>query len=826
MTGRRAGYTTTTRTSAAKTISTAAFTSAPIPTVSGTTTVGRVLTANAGTWKPAATLTYRWKRAGTAITGATGRSYTLTPADAGTAITVSVTGRRAGYTTTTRTSADVAVPGPPESGPVVHVTADITADTDWDPAAQTVYLVEGSVAVLGGATLRIGPNAVIKAAASGAIRVEGGLVVEGVAGSPVVFTSLVDDSVGGDTNGDGDATAPPSDASGSSWSGVHVLDGGSATVRFAEVRYASYGIATVDERGYSSPRANVVDLSHVTMVQSPIRISVDRSGSNAGTATVRVEDCTVRDTSGDGISVTATGVPVGSGTQIPVPVVQNNTVTGAGGVAVDVRGDKLDGALLRGNSGSGNQVNAISVTGTLVTDTTIPLGGLPLALNGRSSAWRYLTVASGVTLRVEQGAVIKSLAGGLRVEGGLVVEGVAGSPVVFTSLVDDSVGGDTNGDGDATAPPGVGDWNGIVALPGGVAQLDGVDVRYAATALSVTGAEAAIHGRLTDSGVGVSSDGSYVDARDVDWGTPDGPAPGDVIGAGAQIAPWVGYTAPPRPAPAAPQPVSTSNPGECKAVAAFGLRGSGEAPQGTRVSMFFPWTMPEFTGAADGFGSYNTSIVDSFEEIESVAVKRIAIQYQALAVPVVNPAVLPGEYNGSIYDGVDKLIARMERESIDCPTEKFVVVGYSQGALAAHLALRILARTDPQLLERVEGVAFVADPGRQFNPAEDWWRSASYESPRTIHLYAPGVVESLSAGVWSAANLFNGDVAGPLPDAVATSTVSLCHNRDLVCSAFVGASVGQHTNYTESELQGLAALLARTVPGGSGSISWTLSIHP
>jgi hypothetical protein len=59
-----------------------------------------------GSWGPAPVqLAYRWKRNGVAIAGATGRTYTLTRSDAGKSVTVTVTGRKFGYTTVSKTSA-------------------------------------------------------------------------------------------------------------------------------------------------------------------------------------------------------------------------------------------------------------------------------------------------------------------------------------------------------------------------------------------------------------------------------------------------------------------------------------------------------------------------------------------------------------------------------------------------------------------------------------------------------------------------------------------------------------------------------------------------
>lgn len=78
------------------------FTNVPTPTISGTAQVGKILTAKPGSWSPApSSFQYQWYRNGKAITGATGRTYTLAPAIKGGTVTVRVTAARTGYATTT-----------------------------------------------------------------------------------------------------------------------------------------------------------------------------------------------------------------------------------------------------------------------------------------------------------------------------------------------------------------------------------------------------------------------------------------------------------------------------------------------------------------------------------------------------------------------------------------------------------------------------------------------------------------------------------------------------------------------------------------------------
>ena len=73
------------------------LTATPKPTITGSTVVGKKLTAKPGTWKPSSvTLTYQWLRNGKAIKGATKKTYTLTKADGGKKVSVKVTGKKKG----------------------------------------------------------------------------------------------------------------------------------------------------------------------------------------------------------------------------------------------------------------------------------------------------------------------------------------------------------------------------------------------------------------------------------------------------------------------------------------------------------------------------------------------------------------------------------------------------------------------------------------------------------------------------------------------------------------------------------------------------------
>ena len=105
--GSKKSYPSLTRTSAqTAAIAAKPFGSAPTPTITGTLRVANTLTAHPGTWSPAATdFDYQWYRSGTAIPGATGKTWLLNGADYNDKITVRVTAKRSLYATTSRTSA-------------------------------------------------------------------------------------------------------------------------------------------------------------------------------------------------------------------------------------------------------------------------------------------------------------------------------------------------------------------------------------------------------------------------------------------------------------------------------------------------------------------------------------------------------------------------------------------------------------------------------------------------------------------------------------------------------------------------------------------------
>jgi len=98
--GVKTGYTTkrVTSTSTLKVIV------AATPTIAGTTSVGKKLTAKSGTWTAGTSLSYRWYAGGKAISGATKSTFTLTSAQRGKTVVVKITGKKSGYATVTTSS--------------------------------------------------------------------------------------------------------------------------------------------------------------------------------------------------------------------------------------------------------------------------------------------------------------------------------------------------------------------------------------------------------------------------------------------------------------------------------------------------------------------------------------------------------------------------------------------------------------------------------------------------------------------------------------------------------------------------------------------------
>jgi hypothetical protein len=332
-------------------------------------------------------------------------------------------------------------------------------------------------------TLTISAGAVIKFDLYDSLNVQGQLLARGAPGNEIFFTSLHDDSVGGDTNGNGNATAPAK----GDWYYIQLSSNSSrVNLDYAVVRYGgSFGGGIYS--GYSDPILSVSN--------SAISDSDSRGLYLTGGGTVTVTNSTVENNDDEGIYVASSAASlfvtgssinnngrdgIGAGSNV---IATSNVISGNLESGIELRPTNAvlsatindntitnnieDAIYVNYNGGAGLPVlsnNTLSGNGL---DNGIGLGGsLGISMTLPASYYltfvsRDLTINSNTTLTMEPGTVLKFDAGGsLRVYGILLAQTTPGNEIYFTSIHDDSVGGDTNSNGNATSPV-KGDWSRI-----------------------------------------------------------------------------------------------------------------------------------------------------------------------------------------------------------------------------------------------------------------------------------------------------------------------------------------------------------------------------
>ncbi|MCE5264828.1 MAG: hypothetical protein LLG97_15020, partial [Deltaproteobacteria bacterium] len=285
------------------------------------------------------------------------------------------------------------------------------------------------LAIDGGASLTLGANVVLKFFPSGVITVDGTLTANTDA-----FTSIKDDAHGGDTNGDGAATAPAA----GDWGRINIRANGSSFDRCSFL----YG------GGDNTPVLDIGTTS-ASITRSVFAHNGDQDTITAYPALDAREALTGTVITGN--SFFDNKVPL----RISANFSMGDSNTFDSGVVLAPMPNRYQGIQV---AGCGHVKSAVTWSATRV----------PFII-GDPTSCSYVAIDGGASLTLGPNVVLKFVpSGGITVNAGgnINANATATAPIVFTSVKDDAHGGDTNGDGAASAPT-AGDWGGINLNAGG-----------------------------------------------------------------------------------------------------------------------------------------------------------------------------------------------------------------------------------------------------------------------------------------------------------------------------------------------------------------------
>lgn len=302
----------------------------------------------------------------------------------------------------------------------------------WD--SELVHYIPKTIGIQPTGVLRLMPGVILKY--SGIIRVDGRLVAIGTKEKPIYFTSIKDDTVGGDTNGDGTMGDPkPGDNQGIQF----VSSRGKSILSNCIIRYGGEG---GNGNVYFGQDKNVKNeqVMDNCVISDSLNQAIKCRKANVDIMNCQIKNCTNKNTGFAVQMENESYVRMVDCTidktmhlfdMTPECNFQTKNITSAN------IGEELVGGY------GGIHIN--KTLGKRLQKDTIWNAEYPFILEDD------FYIDKGITLTIAKGNVVK-LPKSFYVYGSLNCSGTEDAPVYFTSIHDDTVGGDSNLNGALSLP--------------------------------------------------------------------------------------------------------------------------------------------------------------------------------------------------------------------------------------------------------------------------------------------------------------------------------------------------------------------------------------